>query len=81
MNKKLLTIGVSAVAIVCFIGLAVLYWTIPAGRLPQGIPGYESGSQTIHFKHGVGSVLLAFAVFAFAWFQTGKPSSPENKGG
>jgi hypothetical protein len=51
--------------------LTAVYWIEPAGSLPAFRPGYEAGSPHIHFKHGLGALILALALFAFAWFQTG----------
>jgi hypothetical protein len=51
--------------------LAVVYWIEPAGSLPAFLPGYEEGSTKVHFKHGIGALILALALFAFAWFQSG----------
>ena len=51
--------------------LTALYWLEPAGSLPAFVPGFEPGSTRIHFKHGLGTLILALATFAFAWFQSG----------
>ena len=51
--------------------IAVVYWTTDAGSLPSFFPGHESGSNDIHFKHGLAAGVLAAACFVFAWFQTG----------
>jgi hypothetical protein len=32
--------------------------------------GFEAGVDKIHFKHGLASLILALALFAFAWFQS-----------
>ncbi|MGX5802800.1 hypothetical protein ACWGS9_16330 [Bradyrhizobium sp. Arg314] len=65
-------------AIILGIGLLVLtavYWLEPAGSLPVYLPGYEAGSARVHFKHGLGTLILALALFAFAWFQSGPKKS------
>ena len=46
-----------------------------AGSLPHFLPGFEAGATNIHFKHGLASLLLALASFAYAWFQSGKRST------
>ncbi len=71
--KKLL-IYLSLFIGILFIILAVIYWTHSAESLPQYFPGYEIGSTKIHFKHGLASLILALALFAFAWFKSGKKS-------
>lgn len=61
-------------ATVLGVGLLVLtavYWLEPAGSLPSYVPGFEPGSIHIHFKHGLGTLILALGLFAFAWFQGG----------
>ena len=58
---------------IVFLALAAAYWLIPAGRLPTFFPGFEAGSDHVHFKHGLASLILALGLFAFAWFR----SAPE----
>lgn len=60
---------------VALLGVAVLYFTTPASSLPHFMPGYEVGVTKMHLKHGIGALLLGFAAFAFAWFQSGPKSS------
>jgi hypothetical protein len=55
-----------------FIALAVIYWLTPAGSLPGFFPGFEAGSSHVHFKHALGSLILALGLFAFAWFQSAR---------
>lgn len=65
-------------AVTIGIGLLVLtgvYWLEPAGSLPAYLPGFEAGSTRVHFKHGLGTLILAIALFAFAWFQSGPKKS------
>jgi hypothetical protein len=54
-----------------FIALAGLYWLTPAGALPAYLPGFEEGSAHIHFKHGLGMLILGLGALAFAWFRSG----------
>ncbi len=73
MDKAL---GVIALIVgVAFVMLAALYWLTPAGMLPTYLPGYEMGSATIHFKHGLGSLIVGLALFFFAWFKTAPKST------
>lgn len=69
--KKLLTYG-SVVLGIIFVILAVVYWMHTAGTLPTYFPGYLAGSTTVHFKHGLGCLIIGLALFAFAWFKSGK---------
>jgi hypothetical protein len=73
MNKPIL-IGAVVLGLI-FIGIAIVYWVMPAGSLPTFMPGYESGVSTIHFKHGLASLILGIALFIFAWFQSGPKQS------
>jgi hypothetical protein len=57
------------------IALAVLYFADSADALPSFIPGHEAGSAHHHIKHGIAALLLAAAVFVYAWFQTGPAAS------
>jgi hypothetical protein len=49
--------------------LAAVYWIEPAGSLPRFLPGYAAGSLHVHFKTGLGTLIVALALFAFAGFQ------------
>jgi len=71
MNKKLLTYG-SVVLGLVFMVVAIIYWSKTAGLLPTYFPGYEAGSVTLHFKHGLASFILGLALFVFAWFKSAK---------
>lgn len=57
---------------VAFILLGALYLMTPAGSLPSYIPGFEASSVHIHLKHGIASIFLALALFAYAWFKSGE---------
>jgi len=71
MNKKLLTYG-SVVLGIVFIIITIIYWSKTAGSLPTYFPGYEVGSATVHFKHGLASLILGLGLFVLAWFKSGK---------
>jgi uncharacterized membrane-anchored protein YitT (DUF2179 family) len=72
--QKILAI-VAVILGIGFIILSVVYFSTPAGMLPGYLPGHIIASTTIHYKHAIGSLLLALVLFAFAWFQTGKKSA------
>jgi uncharacterized membrane-anchored protein YitT (DUF2179 family) len=69
MNKAIVWIAV--ILGFAFLALAVVYVLLPAGALPAGLPGHVAGSSHTHFKHAIGSIIVALALFAFAWFQSG----------
>ena len=54
--------------------VAVMYWVVPAGSLPHFFPGFLAESTLRHYKHGLASFIVALALFAYAWFTTGKKS-------
>lgn len=67
------TLNVLAVVIgALFVILAFVYWTTPASALPSYLPGYDPVMNTVHFKHGLGAIIVAAAFFVFVWFRTGK---------
>jgi NADH:ubiquinone oxidoreductase subunit 2 (subunit N) len=68
--KTATVLGAVVVGLI-FIGLAALYWLTPAGGLPTYVPGFEQGSTQIHFKHGLGMLILGLGALAFAWFRSG----------
>jgi hypothetical protein len=69
---KSVIVSAAVVLGVIFIGLAVLYWMTPAGNLPAFVPGYEPGATNIHFKHGLGALIVGLGLFAIAWFRSAK---------
>ncbi|MBU6370985.1 MAG: hypothetical protein KGH93_02035 [Patescibacteria group bacterium] len=73
MKKSIITISV--LAGIALVALAVFYWMTPAGNLPHLMPGFESGVTKVHFKHGLASLLLGLALFAYAWFASGSKSA------
>jgi hypothetical protein len=60
---------VAALLGLVFLALAIAYFLIPAGGLPSFLPGFEPGSEHIHSTHAIVSLIVALALFAFAWFQ------------
>lgn len=71
--NKLLVGGAVLIGLV-FLLLAGVYLTTPAQHLPTFLPGYAASNPAHHMKHAIGSVVLALALFAFAWFRS-KPAS------
>jgi hypothetical protein len=57
-----------------FAAVAVVYLVIPAGALPNFLPGFEAGSAHVHVKHGVAAFVIAIALFCVAWFVTRSPA-------
>jgi len=55
---------------IIFLGLAVMYWRIPAGGLPDFVPGFQAGSTEIHVKHAFAMFVIGFAALAFAFILT-----------
>lgn len=57
---------------VVFVILAGLYLFTPAHSLPSFLPGYDPSLDKIHYKHGVGSLVVGVALLAYAWRQVRK---------
>ena len=75
MNNK--TIVWSAIIIgIIFVAIALYYWITPAGSLASFVPGFEPGVTTIHFKHGLASLILGLGLFVVAWFKSA-PAHPQ----
>ena len=59
--------------------VAVVYFVTPEHSLPSFFPGHSSASSAErnhhHTKHGIAALVVALALFAFAWFQTGPKTS------
>ena len=69
-QRALVILGI--VAGIAFIGIAIMYWTVPPKSLPlPNFLGHEKGVSAVHVKHGIASFLVGLACFAFAWFNTG----------
>jgi hypothetical protein len=58
---------------IVLLALAIAYFVVPAGSLPEFIPGYEAGSDRIHVKHGLVSLAAAVVLLGVAWV-TGRSS-------
>jgi hypothetical protein len=70
------TLAIIAVVVgVLLIVVSIVYFTTPAHSLPAFFPGHVSATDAEanhhHTKHGIAALLVALALFAFAWFQTG----------
>jgi protein-S-isoprenylcysteine O-methyltransferase Ste14 len=64
-------IAATVVAGVALLVVAGIYFADSASALPSFFPGHQAGSSTHHVKHGIAAVIVALALFAFAWFSTG----------
>jgi hypothetical protein len=79
MRNRVLIILAYLAAVACAV-LAVIYFATPANQLPSYFPGHDATSQAHHIKHGIGAALLALGCVAYAWFQGGPKSAPEQNG-
>jgi hypothetical protein len=71
MHRNRALTAAAVVLAVLLVVVAVIYWAEPAKSLPSFFPGHSAGSTHHHVKHGVAAVVVALALLAFAWFQTG----------
>ena len=77
MNNKIIT-AIAVILGLALIAIALVYFTTPAASLPSFFPGFDLTTTKIHLKHGIASLLLGLAAFAYAWFNT-KPKSAPSK--
>jgi hypothetical protein len=74
MNSRPLA-ALAALAGVLLLVVAVVYFTQTAHGLPSFFPGHVGASSSEahhhHTKHGIAALVVALALFAFAWFTTG----------
>ena len=76
MNPALRKLVLPAVVLgVVLIVVAIVYFVTPEHSLPSFFPGHGSASgpeaNHHHTKHGIAALVVALALFAFAWFQAG----------
>jgi hypothetical protein len=77
-NWNRLLVPAAVVAGIALIAIGIVYFALPAKSLPfPDFLGHEAGSTHHHIKHGIASVLVGLACFAFAWFRSG-PRSTSN---
>jgi hypothetical protein len=48
--------------------VAVVYLMVPAGSLPQMMPGFEAGSSHVHLKHAFASAMVAVICLGGGYF-------------
>jgi Na+/H+ antiporter NhaD/arsenite permease-like protein len=76
MNPNLRKLILPAVLVgILLIVVAVVYFIEPEHSLPSFFPGHASATAAEanhhHTKHGIAALIVALALFAFAWFQAG----------
>jgi hypothetical protein len=76
MDSNLRKLVVPAVIVgVILVVVAVVYFIEPEHSLPSFFPGHSAATAAEHnhhhTKHGIAALVVAGALFAFAWFQTG----------
>src|ERR1700751_4369437 len=53
-------------AIICVIA-AIVYFTMPADKLPDFMPGHIAGSARIHTTHALAAAIAAVGLFIIGW--------------
>lgn len=53
------------------LAVAGIYFADKAEALPSFFPGHQAGSTTHHVKHAIAAIVVALALFVFAWFASG----------
>jgi hypothetical protein len=71
MKSSRIIVAVAVLAGIALLVVAGIYFAEPAKSLPAFFPGHQAGSATHHIKHGIAAVVVALALFVFAWFATG----------
>lgn len=79
MSGNLRKLVIPAVVLgILLLVVAAIYFAEPAHSLPSFFPGHVSTTNSEadhhHTKHGIAAVIVALALFVFAWFQTGPRS-------
>jgi hypothetical protein len=71
MKSSRIVIVVAIIVGIALLAVAGIYFADKAESLPAFFPGHQAGSTTRHVKHGVAAVVVALALFVFAWFASG----------
>ncbi len=71
MSNQRLLVGAAIVLGVALLVVGGIYFAEPAKSLPSFFPGHSASPTDHHIKHGIASVIVALALFVFAWFATG----------
>jgi Na+/H+ antiporter NhaD/arsenite permease-like protein len=83
-NARTLAIGAVIVGILLIV-VAIIYFAEPQHSLPSFFPGHSSATDPEanhhHTKHGIAALVVALALFAFAWFQTGPKTADSTPAG
>jgi amino acid permease len=58
---------IAIILALAFAAVAVCYFVVPAGSLPNFFPGFEPQSSHTHVKHGIASLTLAVILLGVAW--------------
>ena len=53
---------------IILLGVAVIYFILPANQLPTFLPGHEPELARVHVKHGVVSGIAGLVMLAVGWF-------------
>jgi hypothetical protein len=71
MTRSRIIIVLAVLVGIVLLVVAGIYFADKAGSLPSFFPGHQAGSTTHHVKHGIAAIVVALALFAFAWFASG----------
>jgi hypothetical protein len=66
-HQRLLIAAAIAVGVALLV-VGGLYFAEPARSLPAFFPGHSASAGVHHIKHGIAAVVVALALFMFAWF-------------
>jgi hypothetical protein len=71
MTRSRIIVVLAVLLGIVLLVVAGIYFADKAESLPSFFPGHQAGSTTHHVKHGIAAIVVALALFAFAWFASG----------
>jgi hypothetical protein len=71
MKTSKVIVVLAVVVGIALLAVAGIYFADKAESLPSFFPGHQAGSTTHHYKQGIAAIVVALALFVFAWFASG----------
>ena len=71
MTNSRLVVPLAALAGLVLLVVAGIYIAEPERSLPSFFPGQAPNSNHHHITHGIAALVVALALFIFAWFASG----------
>ena len=58
---------IAIVLALIFIGIAIVYFVVPANLLPSFFPGFDPSLARTHMKHGIASAAIGVVLLVVGW--------------